>query len=995
MSNSDVPILVPFEKAYKEVEGPFGRKDWVPDDSPGEETRRKAREEQERLRQNAAEKAAEKAQAKEQKKAEKEQKKTEKEQVKAEKEQKGAQAAHQFKNWSHQYQWKDWADPDRNAGILGGMDVATNAVGLWAGRLNTAGEATRKLMQGILNPGLMGEGAGKGVLGAADTLVTPTKESQARYNNLMNAVETATGAKENADARKAKAAQEQTRKNMLDQATRIAQQAMARVGATDIYKIPSDKQKQFLREYGDAFNTLVKNWKQNGMDPDLIKEAYDMYSSPWDVARKNFEYSNITEPNADAKIKETKYSADQASQTNTALNNVASHVSTNFSKLSQNKDMKWAKGYLDWAAEQGLVTKDANGDLIPSDNSMFIDGVGHTIDSDKFNFKTAKVNFGSNNTQLDRYIQYLDSTGSANDQELAEKLREGKIEHQRNEKLLERKGAVAYYEKVRADERSKSLISAKSPFRGLRKKALTEIRGAQDDFCTDLIERYGTDLSIDQLESLAKNGGLSSKSLDDYDTLKKLYDGMEKERGEKDHLEKLEAISRRTYDEYLKDPSVLPTLSDEELKMYRSEMIFDNLSHKLQAMEKMKNLDGKIDSFNRKLGHNGEKPVDMNGMPIYIRQRDVLKRYRDIAYSEYRDALDALNTDLDEVIYSTNGPSSTYRGRIQVLNKNGTLGVKAYTNDPNDKEHSQAFHLAQMVLSNHSPDSLNNKIGALGDNTIYSKDPVKQDEEGDRRIDRRMSVFFDRMNEANGYLGDLPDQEDSEDLDMVLSDDARIATANADMLIKTVAKGLGFTKEHTLASVMYMNAPKTAVPINPNLVSQYQYGEFSDDDPPDKDDIANIKTIISSLDSIAPGIPPGAYTTAQLNAARQYRAALTMNACGAYLREALDKGNGRALDEMVTAYRKYLCVSKKMVSNAQALTELEQIFTSQQFVANTTALRLATPKSGAPAVLGADNKGYLGRPPAKSSKRMNQAVILSDPDAMVGLANALFTKIST
>ena len=138
---------------------------------------------------------------------------------------------------------KDWSKPTprmdkfadktglssaTNNSVLGGSAMATNTLGSVATAAKTAGDATRKLMQGILNPGLMGQGAVAGGLEAADTIVSPNKEKQMAHNNLMDAAQISAEGKQNDAERQMNKQQNEALQNMDAQMSSVMDQMMSR-----------------------------------------------------------------------------------------------------------------------------------------------------------------------------------------------------------------------------------------------------------------------------------------------------------------------------------------------------------------------------------------------------------------------------------------------------------------------------------------------------------------------------------------------------------------------------------------------------------------------------------------------------------------------------------------------------------------------------------------------------------------------------------------------
>lgn len=866
--------------------------------------------------------------------------------------------------------------------------MATNTLGSVATAAKTAGDATRKLMQGILNPGLMGQGAVAGGLEAADTIFSPNKEKQMAHNNLMDAAQISAEGKQNDAERQMNKQQNEALQNMDAQMSNVMNQMMGRhfgqgtqadwmvmggpLNTNNPTPYTTQQYKAFLDDFQPEMGKLVAQWKASGVDQNLIDQVVKKYDAYQDIAQKNYKFLGTDEKRAND-VTTAQTAAANAQTDAAAANRVIQNTTAHYTAMAGNKAVnKVSSRYLEWAKENGMVADDGQGNLVLTDRNMFIDGRGRTIDDDNFDPRTAKVDYNASNGNIDRFIAHLESTGDKSDASLAANLRAGKIAHDRKEQEFKNRGMNRFF----------SNTYGASGGIGATKKSLT----------TGLLEKYGGGLTAEQVESFAKHKGLATTSLDDYDTLATIHKGLRKDMLENDHQRKLEKLVKRINDEMRNNPGQpMPELTDEERELFRTELVYENMTYRLMAMDKMRALDEKMNAFGKKVGADNREVVDENGMPMHISQQDVLHRYRDAAFADMQDGLRLLNDDLDEAIRGTYTSGHKLQGGVV----NGKF-TKFIENNANAKDQSQAWHLANMVLSDHN----NDVIGALGDDTYAGTSPydTTMGSPTDRRVRARMANFYRKLDDANAILGRPTEKMDDSMVTTTLSEEGKIATAQSNMLLAQMARSMGYGTDSTAGAIMTLNIPKDAnrtqgiVPMS-DYVRTYQYGEFYNN-PPTNNDLTNVRYMVDNLDKMSQlktsyGTPQ--FAPSELNAVRQYRTSLVMNTSKARLDDMLSSATPATISPAIVAA--YSAYTGRNVTPQRVIQELTQLLGSQEYRTVSDQLRTATPKDGVPTVLGAGNANYMGAgaPTAHTARTIGQ--IRHDPQLTVGLMNVLFPHL--
>jgi len=878
---------------------------------------------------------------------------------------------------------KDWRDKrdwsDSSVDLAGGVAMGANTAGSIAGGLATAGDATRKMMQGVLNPGLMGQGAAEGMLGAVDTMVTPTKESRARQNNLVDAAQLTTNRKELMDQIKAIQNNNELKATMEEQAKLMFQNTQWSSMYDNPNLLPS-QYKTFINDYQNNLSALVQYWRNQGMPEELIKDVAKAYYSPLEIAMYNNEYTTVTEPTNEKRQKTADNEADVATANAAAINNVATNIQSNFAQIKNNPKLGFASGYLDWALKNGYATRDIpSGQIIPKDKDLFIDGQGNTIDSPNFNANTAKVNYGANGSTLNDFISYLKSTGDPNNLKWAAKLGADKMKYDDEEKKFREMPVSQYYE----DNFKRSIGRSKLSKNNNAKK---DLRKTQATVESRIFERYGASLglSAEQVRSLANNGGLASTSIDDYDALKKVHGALVQDRNSRKVLDSIAKINEKIGNAMNNNQAV--QLTDAERELYREELIYQNLCYRLAAMEKIRELDNNLSSFGRRFDAVGNKPVDEQGYPVHLSQIDTLHRFRDMAYAELKKGLYALNDDMDEIYMATYDPAHRSAGGMMVNGNN--MAFQKFGNTPST---SQAWHLANMVVTDHN---FAKKWGSLGDPALAGTEvwgPGYVGSNPDRRVHYRLDKFMSFINNAADILGGPHITNDNNFANPTLSEEGMINKAGTNQIIQKMGNMMGTGPGSASNIVSGLSTPKntTGSFIDPYVISRYGNGEFFSD-PPTSQDIASIKQMRDSLDNLhnatnSSGYP--VYSDTQSAAMKQYRAELVTNTAAAYIRDHIT--NGIPMQPVIDAYRAY---TGSTATNNNVVREIESIINSQLFASISTALRLG--KENDPTVegyLGKNYDDYMGAPGVNTggtSVGPNQ--LRRNPQKVLGLMNALF-----
>lgn len=224
--------------------------------------------------------------------------------------------------------------------VKNGMGIGLNAAGMVVSGLNTMGEASRKLMQGVLNPGVMGQNAANAVAGAGETIVTPTKQRQAAWSGMQDAVNTAADARRLNNERVRNEQMAQLRNNMDSQLRTELNAQLAANNLPDMDAMLAGKDRtgaDINQQAAQAFHSTfvpfyqkkIQEWRDMGIDPKLIKEVTDQYQNMLDKSVDRYEENEITNLKNTDKVQTTENEAlkaqNEAVQTNNAWTSALGH----------------------------------------------------------------------------------------------------------------------------------------------------------------------------------------------------------------------------------------------------------------------------------------------------------------------------------------------------------------------------------------------------------------------------------------------------------------------------------------------------------------------------------------------------------------------------------------------------------------------------------------------------------------------------------------------
>lgn len=885
---------------------------------------------------------------------------------------------------------KDWRDSDADHGL----SVMSNLAGSITSGLATAGDATRKMVQGILNPGVMGQGAAGGMLEAADTVITPTKQSKEIRANLENASIFSMEHEEMKNAVKAYQEKEAMRAKMNEQAAELFKTTPWHQMYTQ--RLTPEQYEQFAGTWNNNLDALVALWKRDGAPPDLIDDVYKAYSSPLDIAKKNYEQGIRTSRAAetyDRAENEAENAAGKAAAVNTAM----ARTRKNFDDVSKLDNMGWVNVYKNWALQNGLARLD-QGEIVLNDRDLFTDQFGNTIDSPDFDSATAKVNYAAKGSTLNNFIEFLANSSIDNNQKWAADLSAGMTKYNEIEGARKKAASDAAFYEMQAKEQAPIRYSDNTGHTKVNDAAADAIKG----FGTRFIQLYGKELGLtaQQLDSLAKNGGLASKSIDDYEALSKLHGVLSQRHGRVQ--DELKQISN-TIATKANLGEALPELSEDQLALFREELVYQNLSYRLLNMEKKRDLDRSILSFSRRLDQNGHEYVDEEGYPEHASQLDVLRRLRTEADIRLDKALDALNDDLVECTIATLSPSSKLAGGQVYDAAKSKWGYITFDSDPTaDLAKNQAHHLYLMIRTDHDG---NGVLGDLSDNDMSFKPPTIDPDndmipDPDRRVHYRFSDYMKWINEAAHILGGTELSPDNDMFASTKSEEGKIGKAAATQVMRAIG-GLFDVEDGSAESIVRgLKTPRgnNNLFIDPNLVFRYRYGEFGTMRPPSARDMSGIGYLIQSIDNLwdaksqnGPNSLP-VYTDDEKNAMKQYRAAITVNSTDACLKRDLANGlKDPTVKAVINAYKSY--THRTRINDETAMKELNAILRSGEFGELKTNLRLTKIRGDDDTyirkLMGKDRENYVGTIPQKEVKKEN----LTDPKNTFGLMNYIYANV--
>ena len=433
--------------------------------------------------------------------------------------------------------------------VLGGTAMAANTLGSVATAAKTAGDATRKLFQGILNPGLMGQGAVAGGLEAADTIFSPNKEKQMAHNNLMDAAQISAQGKQ-MDAEKAQnAANEKTLQDMRGQAEKLLQDKMKAHGFADADSLnmggdqntsnpreyTEEQYAEFLKEYPAELGALVMEWKKQGVSEDLIDQVFKEYNTHTDNARNSYSYFS-KEKQDQMNIQDAKDAEKEAMDKAQAAVDAYDRGKNNEDQI---KEFIRKSGLSSvQTAFESIFGKDGETDVAGKNplqlfHTMIRDGNGKTSTEEGFDPSTGMYF----NLDDPRMSQFTDALKNAS--------RHGKKETKKNAKaalsyLNAAKKSKELFDKATAGPDKASGVS-KYLKGNLKKKAMNTsgtmfsdrknnpVRRMEVTAAENILRFAGDDVSDDAVISFTKNGGLGTRDTKDLALLEKAKAGITKE----------------------------------------------------------------------------------------------------------------------------------------------------------------------------------------------------------------------------------------------------------------------------------------------------------------------------------------------------------------------------------------------------------------------------------------------------------------------------------
>lgn len=505
---------------------------------------------------------------------------------------------------------------------LGGLNT-------FIGGLATAGEATRNLVQGILDPGLVGQKAAAGAAEAAGTMTTPTKQTIKNWSDWNDA---AASAHEGKAARAAQAANANTsaqRESMIQQAKDKFVQAQNKAGVTDIYapNLDASKYQTFLDSFSSDFQNLVQSWVNSGVDPALIKEIRDIYLHPLDTARDRYgEYIDKQghERNQLTADRDLADSLDQEQNVAQAMNNARQHqaaISTYASGI--NPMLLERLNRLSGAKEYGEIPG-----LTESYINYFVDKNGRHITDDNFDESSIHLDMNSLDENMMRRIEDLDPMLYTQLKATSE--RTG-LDHLKNVETARQMGQDRYVQDNLGNVTDVDLGVDENgdPLR------LKSVDGYFQKGLSLAWGRYGKDLGLDDddlVSFLSKDHkGLASISPDDAKVMNALLERFRQDPSRP--LEKIMDIHKKL------DSGA--ALDNDEWDLLQIGEVMNLLSAKSLIFKDMeKNLTGDSYSY----GSSVEEPdkFDLTGTS-YV--QDILGRARTPAMRMYQEALTNINKE--------------------------------------------------------------------------------------------------------------------------------------------------------------------------------------------------------------------------------------------------------------------------------------------------------------------------------------------------------------
>lgn len=206
------------------------------------------------------------------------------------------------------------------ANLLNGAAIAANAGSMLVNGLNKMGEASRKVVQGMLNPGLMGQNAANAMTDAGETIVTPSKQGQAAWAGMQDAVSAAAETKRLNDERARNEQMAQLRDNMNSQLkTELDAQLAANklpdmdamISGKDRTGAPIDQNaaEAFHNTFVPFYQRKIQEWRDMGIDPKIIEDVTNQYQYMLDKSLNRYKRTVIDEPKEADKVQTAENAA--------------------------------------------------------------------------------------------------------------------------------------------------------------------------------------------------------------------------------------------------------------------------------------------------------------------------------------------------------------------------------------------------------------------------------------------------------------------------------------------------------------------------------------------------------------------------------------------------------------------------------------------------------------------------------------------------------------
>ena len=265
-------------------------------------------------------------------------------------------------------------------------DATSNLVGAVANAPARLMDNARRMVNGIINPGMLGENAGNAAL---DNL-----ESDAGEHGLNNVAEGA--------ERDLHAAQEQLANKKAAKANPKPYQpqfeaaymsALRSAGITD----PRDKNNgaKLLKFHDDLYNninTLAENLKRNGVDPKVIADISKDYLHWGEFAYNLYNNQQVEEPRAAQNVTTANNDLTEAQRTRVVTEETLKNASLkkNFiESFLNNPQNKGLQLILSLASDKTHLLD--SGDVLPDSYFLITDQFGNNIGSTNFDAKSAHL----------------------------------------------------------------------------------------------------------------------------------------------------------------------------------------------------------------------------------------------------------------------------------------------------------------------------------------------------------------------------------------------------------------------------------------------------------------------------------------------------------------------------------------------------------------------------------------------------------------------------